>query len=193
MIKTGNSYSIYFNRNALPSLGYYLCLRQLFSYCYVPHSKDWQTPSAQLHPTCSDSYTSHPVLTAPWLHTCPFLGLYQRTFFLLTAGGNLWWRLLPFDHIIPPGILLAFTSVNFIFLCHCQSDFAHSTVFSITWDRDFQFPPDQSIISAFDSDKPSLKQMLSIAFPLLTLRLCEHSLTVLPQTPLCSDAKADHI
>ena len=34
--------------------------------------------------------------------------------------------------------------------------------------------------------------MLFIAFPLLPLRLCEHSLTVLPQTPLCCDAKTDN-
>lgn len=79
------------------------------------------------------------------------------------------WHLLSF---------VAFTFVDFIFLSHCQSGFAHGTV-SHLLETDFQFLPDQSITSAFDSDKPSLKQRLFIAFPLLTLRLCEYSLTVL--------------
>jgi len=47
----------------------------------------------------------------------------------------------------------------------------------------FQFLPDQSITPAFAATKQVLKQMLFIAFPLLPLRLSEHSLTVLPQIP----------
>lgn len=66
--------------------------------------KTGKTPPAQLHPSCSDSYTSHPALTTPWLHIYAFLGLCQWTFYS-QPGGNLWWRCL--YNIVPPSILLA--------------------------------------------------------------------------------------
>lgn len=114
VIKTVNLYNIDFNQNTLPSLGYHLYPGQLFPDCYVPHTKNWQTGFAQQHSICSDSYSSHRALTVPWLCTHSFLGLDQGIFFLLTATRKAVVKTIAFDHIVPLGILLAFSFLSLL-------------------------------------------------------------------------------
>lgn len=150
VIKTGNLYSFDYSWNTLPSLGYHLYLGQLFPYCYVYHFKNWQTLSAQQHPICSDTYSSHQVLTSPWLHTCPFLGLDQWIFFLLIAMRKAVVKMIALDHIDPLGILISFVIFIFVHLFYLirykldcpqrQSDLAQTIVSHVLLKYRFPVP-----------------------------------------------------